>query len=348
MKTTESEFLRVSKFQNRVNDKVSKCLICARACLISEGQRGRCLTKVRINGEIHTNVYGKLSYVLFDQTDKKPLFHFFPEEKLVTVGSYGCNFDCVWCQNYKISKRDPYSVGLDVKYVPPKELIFLAKVNECKGVALSLNEPTLFLDYGLDVFALAKKKGLHCIFVTNGYMTEDALNELIKRGLDAMVVNVKGTKEFLKKHCNADVEVVWRNAKIAKNRGVHIEFKTLVIPNYNFNENFLKETAKRICEEFGNSCPWHLEAFWPIHKKFALKTRRRTPIRIMNKSYEIGRSAGLKYVYVGNLFDHKYASTYCPSCNEMVIKRINSLVVSNSVTKDGKCPKCDYDLNIKS
>ena len=340
----ESKFLRKSRFQERVNDKVSKCLVCERYCLIFEGQRGMCLTKKRSNGEIYSNVYGKLSHVLFDSIDRKPLHHFFPGEKLVTIGTYGCNFGCVWCQNYKISKKDPESLEEKAEFFSPEKVAFLAKVNSCKGVALSLNEPTLFLDYGLDVFKIAKNKGLHCVFVTNGYMTETTLNELIKAGLDAMVVNIKGSKEFVKKYCNADVETVWRNAKTATNRGVHVEFKTLVIPNYNFDEIFLKETAGRICEEFGNSCPWHLEAFWSVQKE----STPGVSLEDMIKSHKIGKSAGLKYVYVGNMFNHEFNNTYCPNCGERVLIREDFLIKQKSITKDGKCSKCDYDLDIRT
>jgi pyruvate formate lyase activating enzyme len=174
------------------------------------------------------------------------------------VVTFSCNFTCPWCQNYRISKSSPLEErGEDIS---PEEFLKLMKRYNCQGTSISFNEPTLLFEYSLDVFTLSKREGYYNTFVTNGYMTSEALGLLMDHGLDAMNVDVKGSAEVVRKYCGADVEMVWRNARVAKKRGIHIEITTLIIPGVNDDEVCLRGISSRIREHLGESTPWHGKA----------------------------------------------------------------------------------------
>ncbi len=211
------------------NGKI-RCLTCMRRCVIPEGGLGFCKTRKNIDGKLFTLIYGDISSLSANPIEKKPLFHFYVGSKALTVGSWSCSWSCPWCQNWEISKHPPDEFK---NYVSPERLMRLVKAYRCQGTSISFNEPTLMLEYSLDVFRLARDRGYYNTYVTNGYMTPEALNLLIENGLDAMNVDVKGCKEAVKKYCGANVDYVWDNIHEAKKMGVHVEVTTLVIPRVN-------------------------------------------------------------------------------------------------------------------
>ncbi len=220
-----------------------RCEICERFCTIAVGKLGFCKTRMNIDGKLYTLEYGDISSISANPIEKKPFFHFFPGSKALTIGSYGCNFACPWCQNWEISKAIQTSERCN--YIAPERFVQLVQQMGCQGTSISFHEPTLLLEYSLDVFELAKKAGYYNTYVTNGYMSSDALRLLIEHGLDAMNVDVKGCKDVVRNYCGADVEKVWRNIKEAKRKGVHIEITTLVIPEVNDDEACLSSIASR-------------------------------------------------------------------------------------------------------
>jgi pyruvate formate lyase activating enzyme len=330
--------MKEALLQEKIKDKVL-CKTCEKACIIAKDKLGFCGTRKNIGGKIFTLIYGDVSSINVDAIEKKPFFHFYPGSKTLTVGSWGCNFTCPWCQNYGISKMAE-NVGRG-DYLSPENLIKLAEKHKCKGISISYNEPILMLEYSIDVFRLARKKNLYRTYVSNGYMTSEALRAVIGAGLEAMNIDIKGDKEFVKKYCGADDEKVWRNVKEAKKLGMWIELTTLVIPGFNDSEKSLRYIAKRIAE-ISKNIPWHVSRFYPAYKFESVPV---TPSETLEKAYNIGKKEGLKFIYVGNILGNRLENTYCPKCNEKLIERYGFEVLNNKV-KDGKCPKCKEKIPV--
>ena len=277
------KFVRKAKFYKKIDSTFSQCLTCERRCRIAINQIGHCRTRINLNGNIKTLVYGLIPALSYNPIEKKPLFHFHPGSKAITIGTYGCNFDCFWCQNYHLSKESPIEKKSDI-YITPHEIIELANENHCQGTSISFNEPTLLFEYSLEVFRLAKKEGLYNTYVTNGYMTENVLKELINSGLDAMNIDIKGGPKMVKKYCGADIELILRNAKYAKKAGVHIEITTLLIENYNSDKDTVKWIAKTILDELGADTPFHITRFFPQYKSKDFGLNKPTSIENMEES----------------------------------------------------------------
>jgi len=206
----------------------------------------------------------------------------------------------------------------------------------CQGTSISFNEPTLSLEWSLDVFPLARDNGLYNTYVTNGYMTIEALDLLIEAGLDAMNVDIKGGAEAVKKRCKGiDVEKVWRNCRRAKDKGVHLEVTTLVIPSVNHDEETLRGIAMTIRDELGAETPWHISGYYPAYRFQAPPT----PLSALERGWRIGKEERLDFVYLGNVLGHRLENSYCPACGELLIQRYGLSVVENRL-HDSRCPAC--------
>ena len=330
--------VREARLQEKADGKV-RCLTCERWCEIAQGGLGWCRTRKNLDGRLYTLIYGDVSSLSANPIEKKPLYHFYPGSVALTAGSWSCNFDCPWCQNWDISKSAPLMVYVD--YWSPERFVAEAKRRHCQGTSISFNEPTLSLEWSLDVFRLARAEGLYNTFVTNGYMTPQALELLIEAGLDAMNVDIKGDAAAVKKYCKADVEKVWRNCREAKRAGVHIEITTLVIPTVSDREEVLRGIARRIREELGPDTPWHCTGYYPAYRF----RQPPTPVKTLEWAHDIGKEEGLDFVYVGNVVGHPYENTYCPACGELLIQRQGLSVIQYRLS-EGKCPKCGRAIPI--
>jgi pyruvate formate lyase activating enzyme len=304
--------------------------------VIPVGERGWCRTRENRGGTLHTLIYGAVSSLSCNPIEKKPLYHFYPGSVALTAGSWSCNFACPWCQNWHISKRGP-SGG---EYVAPCAFVRQARDRGCRGTSISFNEPTLSLEWSLDVFPLARQAGLYNTFVTNGYMTEAALDLLIEAGLDAMNVDLKGDAEAVRAYCRADVEHVWRNLRRARERGVWVEVTTLVIPGVNDREVTLRGIAERIADDLGSETPWHVTRYHPAYRFDAPPT----PIAALERAREIGVRAGLRYVFLGNVGNHPALQTACPGCGARLIRRATVRPTRCRVTAEGRCPDCGHAI----
>jgi len=349
MESINSNYIKKSKYQQKVNEEFAQCLTCERKCKIAKNKTGFCHTRMNIDGEINTLVYGCIPALSNNPIEKKPLFHFHPGTYAITVGTYGCNFSCLWCQNHHISH--PSSPILDkIKnekdYLSAEGLIELALKNHSKGTSISFNEPTLLFEYSLDVFKLAKQKGLYNTYVSNGYMTTEVLRDLAENGLDAINIDIKGDAEMVHKYCGADVEMVWRNAKSAKNLGVHVEITTLLIENLNTNPKGIRNIASRIREELGEDTPFHITRALPHYKSHEHGFYEPTSIESLEKSYEIAKEVGINFVYLGNLYDTEYENTRCPKCSNLVIRRSGFGAKMLSIDPNGNCKYCGYPICI--
>lgn len=331
--STRNPYLRDALLQQREDGKI-RCNVCERRCLIVEGGLGWCRTRRNLDGRLVTLIYGAASSVAANPVEKKPFYHFWPGTGAFTVGSWSCNFGCPWCQNWDISKEAPPTRG---RFVSAEQFVTMTESHGCAGTSISFNEPTLSLEWALEVFRLARDRGLYNTFVTNGYMTPEALDLLIEAGLDAMNVDLKGDSAGVRHHCKGvDVERVWQTCKVASERGVHVEVTTLVIPTVNDADATLWALANRIASDLGRSVPWHVSAYFPAYRFEAPAT----PVRTLERAWELGKAEGLEFVYAGNVPGHPYDNTYCPGCNAMLIRRIGFDVLANRI-REGRCPECN-------
>ncbi len=328
-------FVRAARLQ-APSERGVVCLTCARQCDLAEGARGWCRTRENRGGRLHTLIYGAVSSLACNPIEKKPFYHFYPGSLTLTAGSWSCNLACPWCQNADISKRGPS--GGD--FVSPERFVALTRHHGCQGTSISFNEPTLSLEWSLDVFRLAREAGLYNTFVTNGTMTEGALDLLVEAGLDAMNVDLKGDAEAVGRYCQIDVEAVWRTSVRARQRGIWIELTTLVVPGVNDSPQSLEEIAGRIARELGPDTPWHLSRYFPAYRFHAPPT----PLATLERAYEIGHSAGLRYVYLGNVPGGAGEQTVCPGCGLRLAVRVGLSLVRCDVTPQGRCPRCGQTI----
>lgn len=334
-----SEVIREALLYKKLRGKIVECNVCNRRCKISPNLFGFCKTRKNINGKLYTLEYGLISSMNVNPIEKKPLFHFWPGSDCLTIGSWSCNFTCPWCQNNDISKVGPNMENSMI--LSPEQLVDLTIEKKCQGISASFSEPTTFLEYSLDVFKLAKKRNLYTNFITNGYFTPEALKLLLKVGCDAFNIDVKGDRESVKKYCQADVEFVWQNAVEAKKKGAWVELTTLVIPGVNDDEECLRSIAKRIHDELGDDTPWHVSRYYPCYKF----TRPPTPVKTLERAFEIGREEGLKFIYIGNVPGQR-ENTHCPTCGKLLIERYGFDVLQFNLTKNNRCIECNEKIPI--
>lgn len=330
-----------------INENYSQCLICERRCKIAEGKAGFCQSRINNDGEIYTIVYGLIPALSFNPIEKKPLYHFHPGSVAITLGTYGCNFSCFWCQNHHLSHPSMEIFDLVKKskeYIPPEKIVELAIENNCQGTSISFNEPTLLFEFSLNLFKLAKNKGLYNTIVTNGYMTEEVLKELVKSGLDAMNIDIKGDDKMVKKYCKTDVENVWKTAKLAKDLGIHIELTTLLIEDYNTDDEVIRSISERIINDLGKETPYHISRFFPHYKSHKYNLFKPTPIKYLHKSYDVAKQVGLEFVYLGNLAHSNYENTYCPKCSKLAIERPIYGLTKINLKLDGTCAHCGFPI----
>lgn len=305
--------------------------------MLRPGAFGWCRTRENRAGRLITLIYGSVSALDANPIEKKPFYHFYPGTKALTAGSWSCNFGCPWCQNWDIAKVAPPATG---DYVSPERFVELIKETGCQGTSISFNEPTLSLEWSPDVFRLARPRGLYNTYVTNGYMTPEALALLIEAGLEAMNVDIKGDAAGVKRFCKTvDVEKVWANCVCARSQGVHLEITTLVIPTVNDSDAVLRGIAERIANDLGPEVPWHVSGYSPAYKFTVPATR----VSTLEHARELGKAAGLQFVYIGNVPGHPCDNTYCPGCGTILIRRLGFAVLQNKL-RSGLCPKCNVPV----
>ena len=343
MKTAKSPTVRRSRFYESLSNGEVRCGTCERRCTIPLGMVGFCKTRRNIDGSLFTLVYGDISSISENPIEKKPFFHFWPGSYALTIGTWGCNFSCPWCQNWEISKYEPNPETAN--YTSPQRLVEMAIEDKCQGISVSFNEPTLLLEYSLDLFPLARGKGLYNNYVSNGYMTLEALKALREAGMDAIKFDLKGTAEIYEEYCGAKVDVVWRNIAESKRLGMHVEVVALLIPGINDSESQILDVSRRLEEAAGPETPLHFTRFHPSCK---MTDRSSTPISTLEMAHETAREQGLLYVYIGNVPGHRFENTYCHNCGTPLIQRYGFNIANYSILKDGRCPKCRNPVPIVS
>jgi len=324
-----------------------RCNACQWRCVIGPAKFGVCRVRQNREGVLYLLNYAEVSSVAADPIEKKPVFHFFPGSLVFSLGTWGCNFHCAHCQNWGIACVEVSAdMARETQNIPPQEAVKLAKQYNCNGIAWTYNEPSIWFEYTLDSAKLAKENGLYTVYVTNGYLTEEAL-DLIGPYLDVWRVDIKGFSDSLYK--NLARVYHWRGilevTKRARHRwGMHVEVVTNVIPTMNDDEDQLENIATWIRDELGELTPWHVTRFYPYHNMTHIPS---TPIATLEKAYDIGKRAGLRFVYLGNVAGHQSESTVCYSCGRVVVQRTGYDTKVEGVS-DSRCMFCGTELNIKT
>jgi len=326
--------MKEAMFYEKLGEKKVRCFLCAHHCHIQEGKRGICYVRKNIDGTLYSLVYGKVISMNIDPIEKKPLFHFLPASTSFSIATVGCNFRCEHCQNFEISQYPKEHEDIAGKEVTPEDIVEAAARNGCESISYTYTEPTIYFEFAYDCARLAREKGIRNIFVSNGYTTPEA-TEVIAPYLDGNNIDLKGSDDFYKKVCGARLDPVKETIRSMRKRGVWVEVTTLIIPDYNDSEEDLKDIAQFIVS-VDPAIPWHVTQFYPTYK---IMDKPRTPVKTLRKAREIGYAAGLKYVYEGNIPGEGGENTYCPSCKELLIKRIG-FHIGEIRMKDDKCPKC--------
>lgn len=326
-------------YEKLAADKV-RCNLCRFHCLIADGHRGICAVRENRGGTLFSLVYGKAVAEHVDPVEKKPLYHFLPGSLTYSIATVGCNFRCLHCQNYSISQLHHETQQISGVDLPPELVVERALEMGCRSISYTYTEPTIFYEYAYETARLAHSAGLKNIFVTNGYITADALAGIAPY-LDAANIDLKGFSDrFYREVVHAMLQEVLESIREYKRLGIWTEITTLIIPNWNDSDEEIAGIARFIAEELGVDTPWHVTQFYPTYK---LLDQPRTPLQTLQHARRIGIEAGLRFVYEGNVPGAGGENTRCSGCGKTVIQRFGFKIEKNSLT-DGNCPTCSTPL----
>jgi len=329
---------REAMLWSRLEGARVRCDLCAQRCELGDGQWGLCGARRNEGGTLRTASYGRLIAVHDDPIEKKPLFHYRPGSRSLSIATCGCNLRCDFCQNHEISQcRDHDGEGMLVgQFVAPDRLVRRAQASGCASISYTYTEPTVFYEYCRDVGIAARAAGLGNVFVTNGLLTPAAVDDAAAAFLDAANVDLKSfSAEFYRTHCKGPLDGVKAGLERLLERGVWVEVTTLVIPGRNDGDDELRAIARYLAG-LGRDIPWHVSRFHPDYRALDLPA---TPVERLVRAFEIGRAEGLRYVYIGNVPGGPGESTTCPQCGAVAIRRVGFSADARGL-RDGKCATC--------
>ncbi len=342
--------MRETLFYDQLPGRAVRCRTCAHFCKRAVDQFGRCGVRQNISGKMMALNYGRIISAAVDPIEKKPLWHFLPGTKTFSFAGAGCNFSCSYCQNWQISQvrdltKDPSGINpLLGEPADPEQLLREAIKNDCPSISYTYTEPTVFVEFALEVMKHARAKHLKNCWVSNGYLSSDT-REAILPYLDAINIDLKffDDKKY-REICGAKLDPVLKNIAAFKKYGTWVELTTLVIPGQNDDPPQLRKIAEFIAKKIGPDTPWHLSRFSP-EISYRLQDGQATPTRTILKAIAIGQEAGLRYVYGGNTSDSQLVNTACPKCRTLLISRAG-FTSDFPAGKAGLCPKCKTKTDI--
>lgn len=315
-----------------------RCLLCAQNCVLSPGERGRCRARMNVDGELRSLVYGRPITIQIDPIEKKPFFHFLPGSNAYSLATSGCPLHCRFCQNWEISQSSPEDYS-SVR-IPPREIAQNCLHKNSPIIAFTYNEPTVFTEYMMDIASEAKPHGIRSVLISCGYMNSDPLKELCKV-LDGIKIDLKGFHpDFYRNICSAELQPVLNTIKQIARSGIHLEIVNLVVPTLNDSEKMLRDLIHWILDETGPNVPVHFTRF---HPAFQMQNLAPTPVATLERAWEMARTAGIRYAYVGNVPGHRGNHTWCPQCHKVVIRRKGFFLEEMNV-KQGKCTFCSQSI----
>lgn len=323
-------------YQQTGNNQV-KCMLCPHECLINEGKRGSCRVRKNDRGVLYSENYGRVTALHLDPIEKKPLYHFYPGRTILSVGTFGCNLKCRFCQNYDISQSSIENF-IHLKEYTPEEIVETAvKRSDNLGIAFTYNEPGVWYEFMLDIAGISKEKNLKNVAVTNGFINKEPLIKLLDT-VDAFNIDLKAfTEEFYKDYTSSCLEPVKKTMKKIRQAGKHLEITNLIIPTLNDNETVFEDMMKWISYELGKETIFHISRYFPMYRM----NIHSTPISLLKRLYNIA-SHYLDYVYVGNVsLPSGGKNTMCPSCGKLLIRREGYFIEITGVN-GGRCTGCDH------
>ncbi len=332
--------IREALLYEKLADNLVRCNLCAHGCTIKPDRRGICGVRENKNGALYSLVYGTVIAENIDPIEKKPFFHVYPASKSYSIAAVGCNFSCEFCQNHEISQM-PRSARLIMgKDITPEEIVAHAVKSGCRTIAYTYTEPTVYFELAYETVRLAAAAGMKNVFVTNGFMSLKAL-EKIGPYLTAANVDLKSFREeFYRKSCGARLQPVLESLQNMKKSEIWVEITTLLIPGLNDSGEELKDIAGFI-NDLGKETPWHISRF---HPQFKMLDKPVTPVYLLHRAREIGRTAGLKYVYSGNVPGDAGENTYCCRCGQLLIERCGFRVTAANLNANNVCNCCGTPL----
>lgn len=331
--------MKEAMFYEKLKDNKVRCHLCAFNCIIPEGKTGICRVRKNVKGKLYSLVYDKVSSANPDPIEKKPLYNFAPGSSTFSICTPGCNWKCKYCQNWMLSQGE-----IEGRKISPEEIVRLAKEMGCQGISYTYTEPTIFYELTYDTAKLAHKEGLFNTYVTNGYTNPKPIQK-ISPFLDAVTVDFKGSgdREFLRSFSSVpSPEPIYRALIEYKKQGIHIEITDLIVPKIGDSIKRVEELVEWIKKNLGDETPIHFLRFFPHHLVQHLPP---TPIETLEKAYDIAKSLGMKYVYLGNVWGEKN-NTYCPNCGKLLIERWGMETIDYKI-KNGRCPYCGAKINVK-
>jgi len=327
--------MHTARYYKVLANNTVKCELCPHNCTLKDGQTGICRTRYNEKGTLFTSAYGNPCAVNIDPVEKKPLFHFLPEHKTLSIATAGCNFRCLNCQNASISQISP--LESENYKILPEDVVKMALDKNCKSISYTYTEPTIFFEYMIDTAQLAHISGLKNIVVSNGYINQEPLKELIQY-IDAFNIDLKSFDDYIYKKLNGgSLQPVLDTLITIRDSNAWLEITNLIVPTYNDSENMIENMTKWLVENGFSNFPLHFSKFYPTYKVTNLSS---TKVSVINKAVEIALKNGMKYVYAGNVWGSTYENTYCPNCNNLIFKRMGYEIVEKNNLKDGKCVEC--------
>lgn len=332
--------MKEAMLYKKEENKEVRCNLCAHRCKINSGRRGVCGVRENVDGTLYSLVYGRIIAENVDPIEKKPLFHIYPGSRSYSIATVGCNFRCLFCQNADISQMPRETGEIMGKRATPEEVVERAIRSGSRTIAYTYTEPTVFFEFAFDVATYAVKKGLKNVFVTNGYMTPEAL-ELIAPVLHGANVDLKSfQEEFYIKQCGARLSPVLDSLKRMKELGIWVEVTTLIIPGLNDSSEEFKKIAEFVLS-LGRETPWHVSRFYPRYKAL---DKPPTPVETVYRALKIGKEVGLKYVYSGNIPGGEGEDTLCANCGKTLVSRYGYFIKENNL-RNGCCSFCGTALD---
>ncbi len=319
-------------------DGVAVCGVCQRRCAVVVGELGVCRTRKNLNGKLYSLIYARIGSISVNPIEKKPVYHFLPGSRWLSLGTLGCNFHCPGCQNWELSHVEVESQVGRLPALSPAEAVAIARKEGCVGISWTFNEPTIWFEYTLDGAIAAKRAGLFTNYVTNGSITPEAL-DAIGPYLDVFRVDLKAySREAFRRLTDFpnSAFILAATERAQQRWGMHVEVVTNVISGVNDAPEELRRLATWIVQHLGRDTPWHITRFYP-HLSFSHYPV--TPLATLEAGQRLGQEAGLRYVYLGNVPGHAGENTYCPQCQEVVIGRY-SLTVTRYELVRGRCRRC--------
>ncbi len=327
-----------ARFYEKLPGKTVRCHLCPRGCVVADRQRGHCRIRENQGGTYYTLVHSRVCAAHIDPIEKKPFFHFHPGSVAFSLATAGCNVSCKFCQNWEISQAKPED--LPARYLPPKDIVALAKQNQCPTVAFTYSEPTVWNEFVTDVADVVGEQGLKSVVISNGFIQQEPLKRLCQR-VDAIKIDLKSfSAQFYRDVVHGELQPVLDTLITTRKEAKWMEIVNLVVPTLNDSDTQFRDLARWIKSNLGVDVPIHFTRFHPL---YLLKNLPPTPVETLERGKKIADAEGLQFVYIGNVPGHPAENTYCPKCRRLLIERAGFTITQNHVRK-GKCEYCQQSI----